>query len=124
MVAEQGIGDVLALGELGLLRGVCALMPMSVAPWRASSCCASRKAQLCGVQPRAPGMSSQPSSRRLARHARARVDVDDEALARRLGEVELAAERRGQGHGGNLGAREVVGGAVVDGHGEVVGRLV
>ena len=42
---------------------------------------------------------------RLARHARARVDVDDEALARRLGEVELAAQRRGQGDGGNLGAR-------------------
>ena len=36
---------------------------------------------------------------RLARHARARVDVDDEPLLRRLGEVELAAQRRGQGDG-------------------------
>jgi len=34
---------------------------MSAAPWRASSSRASRNAQLWGVQPRAPGMSSQPS---------------------------------------------------------------
>ena len=52
---------MLALRELACSAGVCALM-MSVAPRREKSSRASRKAQLCGVHPLAPGMSSQPSS--------------------------------------------------------------
>ena len=51
---------------------------------------------------------------RHARHARARVDVDDDPLARGLREVDLAAQGRGQGDGGHLGAGQVIRGAVVD----------
>ena len=55
-VAEQRIVNLLALGELELLVSASrALSPMTDAPEAARSRMWSRKAQLCGVQPRAPG---------------------------------------------------------------------
>ena len=41
--------------------GDCALTPRSVAPSAAKSVTWSRNAAFCGVHPRAPGISSQPS---------------------------------------------------------------
>ena len=102
--------------------GVCALMPMSVAPWRAkSSLRVAEGAALRRAAARARDVVPAVEQR-LARHARARVDVDDEPLAGGPGEVELAAQRRGQGDGGNLGAGQVIGGAVVDRRGRFVGQ--
>ncbi len=52
---------MLASGELALLVERLGAEPRTVAPSAASSAALSRKAQLCGVQPRAPGMRSQPA---------------------------------------------------------------
>ena len=54
--------------------------------------------------------------------ARARIDVDDQALAHRLGEIDLAAERGGQRDRGHARTRQVVRGAVIDRDGEVGGQ--
>ena len=103
--------------------GVCALMPMRAAPWRASSSTGiAERAALRRAAARARDVVPAVEQR-LARHARARVDVDDEPLLRRLGEVELAAQRRGEGDARHLGAGQVDGGAVVDRHREVGGKV-
>ena len=48
-------------GRVSVTASVCAESPATRAPRSASSAAWSRKAQDCGVHPRAPGIASQPS---------------------------------------------------------------
>ena len=103
--------------------GVCALMPMSGPVARELGLRVAEGAALRRAAAR-PRDVVPALEQRLARHAGARVDVDDEPLAGGLREVDLAAQRRGQRDGGHLGAGQVIRGAVVLGAGRFSGRLV
>ena len=75
------------------------------------------------MQPRAPGVSSQPGGGSTPGPAGARIDVEDEEVGRRRREVQLALgrleeERRDEP------ALEMVGGAVVLGDRKPAGRTV